>query len=116
VYVGFAVTFSYISAHLVHIFARYAAGSGISEIKVIIAGFVMRGFLGGWTLIVKSITLVRIQNLLNWLTFSRARKPFVIASGLSVGKEGPSVHVACCIGNVIARLFSRFSRSQGDWF
>jgi len=37
----------------------------------------------------------------------------VIASGLSVGKEGPSVHMACCIGNLVAGLFTRFSRSQG---
>jgi chloride channel 3/4/5 len=39
--------------------ARYAAGSGISEIKCILAGFVMRGFLGVSTLAIKSITLVR---------------------------------------------------------
>jgi chloride channel 3/4/5 len=59
-------------------FAPYAAGSGISEIKCIIgkaimpqfisladvliylliAGFVMKGFLGGWTLVMKSIGLV----------------------------------------------------------
>ncbi|KDN45559.1 hypothetical protein RSAG8_04883, partial [Rhizoctonia solani AG-8 WAC10335] len=40
-------------------------------------------------------------------------QPLVIASGLNVGKEGPSVHVACCIGNVVARMFSGFSHSQG---
>ncbi|KZS98475.1 Cl-channel protein [Sistotremastrum niveocremeum HHB9708] len=96
IYVLFAMVFSFVAAHLVRSFAKYAAGSGISEIKCILAGFVMQGYLGGWTLIIKSITL-----------------PFVIASGLSVGKEGPSVHVACCIGNVVARMFSNFSRSQG---
>ena len=37
----------------------------------------------------------------------------MIASGLSVGKEGPSVHVACCIGSVVALFFKTFSRSQG---
>jgi chloride channel 3/4/5 len=58
VYVLFAVVFSYIAAYLVRVFARYAAGSGISEIKVIIGGFVMKGYLGGWTLLIKSITLV----------------------------------------------------------
>jgi len=75
-------------------FAPYAAGSGISEIKCIIAGFVMKGFLGFWTLLIKSVAL-----------------PLAIASGLSVGKEGPSVHYAVCTGNVISRLFEKYKRS-----
>lgn len=79
------------SAALVKSFAPYAAGSGISEIKCIIAGFVMKGFLGFWTLVIKSVCL-----------------PFAIASGLSVGKEGPSVHYAVCTGNVISRLFTKY--------
>ena len=41
-------------------------------------------------------------------------QPLAIASGLSVGKEGPSVHMACCIGNVVGRMFDRFNRSQGS--
>ncbi|KAF8322212.1 hypothetical protein DL93DRAFT_2124058 [Clavulina sp. PMI_390] len=96
VYVVLACLFAWLSAHLVQSFARYAAGSGISEIKCILAGFVMKGYLGGWTLLIKSLTL-----------------PFIIASGLNVGKEGPSVHVACCTGFVVASLFSRFTQSQG---
>ncbi|OBZ70692.1 hypothetical protein A0H81_09370 [Grifola frondosa] len=95
IYVLFATGFSFVAAHLVRSIAKYAAGSGISEIKCIIAGFIMKGYLGFWTFFIKSITL-----------------PLVIASGLSVGKEGPSVHVACCIGNLVAGLFKRFSRSQ----
>jgi chloride channel 3/4/5 len=79
---------------LVRSFAPYAAGSGISEIKCIIAGFVMKGFLGFWTLVIKSIAL-----------------PLAIASGLSVGKEGPSVHYAVCTGNVISRLFEKYKRN-----
>ena len=81
---------------LVKSFAPYAAGSGISEIKCIIAGFVMKGFLGFWTLLVKSIAL-----------------PLAIASGLSVGKEGPSVHYAVCTGNVISRWFTKYKRNAG---
>ena len=45
-------------AHLVRAYAPFAAGSGISEIKCILAGFVMSGYLGMWTLIIKSVTLV----------------------------------------------------------
>jgi chloride channel 3/4/5 len=86
--------FAFTSAVLVKSFAPYAAGSGISEIKCIIAGFVMKGFLGFWTLIIKSVSL-----------------PLAIASGLSVGKEGPSVHYAVCTGNVISRLFQKYKRN-----
>ena len=48
----------------------YAAGSGISEVKSVLAGTVLRGFLGGYTLLTKSVGL----------TLS-------VASGLSLGKE-----------------------------
>ncbi|KAM3509869.1 hypothetical protein MY10362_000312 [Beauveria mimosiformis] len=91
IYIAFGTIFAFVSAALVRSFAPYAAGSGISEIKCIIAGFVMKGFLGFWTLVIKSICL-----------------PLAIASGLSVGKEGPSVHYAVCTGNVISRLFRKY--------
>lgn len=54
----------------------------------------MKGFLGFWTLLIKSVAL-----------------PLAIASGLSVGKEGPSVHYAVCTGNVISRLFDKYKRN-----
>ncbi|EST09508.2 RNA recognition motif domain protein [Kalmanozyma brasiliensis GHG001] len=95
IYILFAGILSFLCAHLVKAFAPYAAGSGISEIKCILAGFVINGYLGFWTLAIKSLTL-----------------PLAIASGLSVGKEGPAVHVACCIGNVVASFFRSFNRSQ----
>ncbi|EFX02890.1 voltage-gated chloride channel protein [Grosmannia clavigera kw1407] len=90
-YLAFAVVFAWTSATLVRSFAPYAAGSGISEIKCIIAGFTMKGFLGPWTLAIKSVAL-----------------PLAIASGLSVGKEGPSVHYAVCTGAVISRFFGKY--------
>ncbi len=49
---------SFVAARLVQSLAKYAAGSGISEIKCIISGFVMEGFLGFWTFLIKSLTLV----------------------------------------------------------
>jgi chloride channel 3/4/5 len=44
--INLKVVFAFVSAFLVRGFAPYAAGSGISEIKCIIAGFIMKGFLG----------------------------------------------------------------------
>lgn len=52
--------FSFTASHLVKSFAKYAAGSGISEIKCILAGFVMQGYLGFATFFIKSITLVSV--------------------------------------------------------
>ncbi|KAI8979489.1 chloride channel [Mycotypha africana] len=96
-YILWATLFATTCAYLVKKFAPYAAGSGISEIKCIIGGFVMKGFLGVETLIMKSIGL----------TMS-------VASNLSIGKEGPSVHMACCVGNVIARCFKKFKTSRAE--
>ncbi|CAO1630756.1 unnamed protein product [Sympodiomycopsis kandeliae] len=94
-YIAFSALLAASCAHLVRAFAPYAAGSGITEIKCILAGFIINGFLGFQTFVIKSLTL-----------------PLAIASGLSVGKEGPAVHVACCIGNVVSGFFKSFDRSQ----
>ena len=73
-----------------------AAGSGVAEVRVILSGFVLHGFLGVKTLIIKSAALV-----------------LSVASGLSLGKEGPFVHIATCIGNVACRLFDKYDRNDG---
>jgi len=68
-----------------------AAGSGVAEVRVILSGFVLHGFLGLKTLIVKMAALI-----------------LSVASGLSLGKEGPFVHIATCVGNIACRLFSKY--------
>ncbi|KAI1200460.1 chloride channel [Nemania serpens] len=72
-----------------------AAGSGVAEVRVILSGFVLHGFLGLKTLIIKSIGLI-----------------ISVASGLSLGKEGPYVHIATCIGNICCRLFSKYDQND----
>lgn len=50
--------FAFVCALLVKSFAPYAAGSGISEIKCILAGFIINGFMSFSTLVIKSVALV----------------------------------------------------------
>ena len=73
----------------------FAAGSGIPEIKTILSGFVIHGYLGGRTLFTKSVGL----------TLS-------VASGLSLGKEGPFVHIASCVGNIVSRFFVKYETNE----
>jgi chloride channel 3/4/5 len=55
----------------------------LSQIKTILSGFIIRGYLGKWTLIIKSVGIM-----------------LAVSAGLSLGKEGPMVHIACCIGKI----------------
>jgi chloride channel 3/4/5 len=48
-----------------------AAGSGVAEVKVILSGFVLHGYLGLKTLVVKTFALI-----------------LSVSSGMSLGKEG----------------------------
>ncbi|KAJ6499237.1 chloride channel [Mycena sanguinolenta] len=73
----------------------YAAGSGIPEIKTILSGFVIHGYLGGRTFFTKSVGLA-----------------LSVASGLSLGKEGPFVHLASCIGNIVSRFTSKYENNE----
>jgi chloride channel 3/4/5 len=73
-----------------------AAGSGVAEIRVIVSGFVLHGYLGLRTLVIKSLALV-----------------LSIGSGLSIGKEGPYVHIATCIGNIVCRFFYKYRENDG---
>eukprot|EP01134_Creolimax_fragrantissima_P008078 CFRG8078T1 len=94
-YVSTAVLFAVYSAMLVRSFAPYARGSGIPEVKTILSGFIIRRYLGLSTLFIKSVGLT-----------------LAVGSGLSLGKEGPLVHVACCVGNVFSRLFYKYRTNE----
>ena len=84
---AFSVLFAVCACVLVQKYAIYAKHSGIPEIKTVLGGFVIRRFMGFWTLIIKSLGLC-----------------LAVASGLWLGKEGPLVHVACCCANLLMKL------------
>lgn len=60
-------------------------------------GFVIHGYLGGRTLFTKAVGL-----------------SLSVASGLSLGKEGPFVHIASCVGNIVSRLSSKYESNEGE--
>ncbi|KAK3671966.1 chloride channel [Recurvomyces mirabilis] len=88
VFVLLSVFFATCASLLVNRYSLYAKQSGIPEIKTMLGGFVIRRFLGVWTLVVKSLGLC-----------------LAVASGMWLGKEGPLVHVACCCANLFMKLF-----------
>jgi chloride channel 3/4/5 len=73
-----------------------AAGSGVAEVKVILSGFVLHGYLGLRVLTIKTIALI-----------------LSVASGMSLGKEGPYVHIAACVGNIACRFFTKYNLNDG---
>lgn len=55
----------------------------------------MRGYLGKWTLVIKSTGTL-----------------LAVSAGLSLGKEGPLVHIVCCLGNVVSYLFPKYGKNE----
>ncbi|EME31405.1 chloride channel/carrier, CIC family [Galdieria sulphuraria] len=84
----FLLLYTCMGAILVITLAPYAAGSGIPEVKAILNGVVMKGFLSSLTFIVKMLGV-----------------SLAVAAGLSAGKEGPYVHLGCCLCALLCSLF-----------
>lgn len=91
----FAVAFGVMSAFLVKRFAPHAAGSGVPEIKTVLSGVVIQGYLSSWSFIVKVVGLA-----------------FSVASGLNLGKEGPFVHLVSVLANMVASRFDEFRENN----
>ena len=96
-FVCLSVLFAACASVLVKDYAPYAKHSGIPEIKTVLGGFVMKRFMGAWTLVIKSLGLC-----------------LAVASGLWLGKEGPLVHVACCCANLFVKGFKDINGNEGE--
>ncbi|KAF3770348.1 hypothetical protein M406DRAFT_87182 [Cryphonectria parasitica EP155] len=94
-FIVFSVFFAFCASILVKEYAIHAKHSGIPEIKTVLGGFIIRRFLGTWTLITKSLGLC-----------------LSVASGMWLGKEGPLVHVACCCANLFIKLFPVINENE----
>ncbi|KZV63169.1 Cl-channel protein, partial [Peniophora sp. CONT] len=97
IYIGLSVALAASSAVLVVVYAPHAFHTGIPEIKAILGGYVFDSFLGPWTLLIKALGLA-----------------LAVASGLSLGKEGPLVHVSCCLAYMLSRLFVQFRTNEAQ--
>ena len=70
----------------------FAAGSGIPEIKVMLGGFVIRGYLGGWTLLVQNDFGILIKANCSHRLAKAFGLCFSVGSGLSLGKVSTLHH------------------------
>jgi chloride channel 3/4/5 len=96
-YTGLATAFATLAGFLCKEFAPYAAGSGIIEIKTILSGIRIRKYLNADVLFIKCVGLC-----------------LSVGSGLTLGKEGPFVHVGCCIGRLVARIFPKYRYHEAN--
>ena len=87
IWIGFGMFFMLISASIGRFVSKDAEGSGIPEMKSILAGVNIYRYLSFRALIGKIIGV--------WSNF---------CAHLSVGKEGPFVHISACIANKLAKL------------
>lgn len=53
------VTLAGTAAFLVRSFAPFAFHTGIPEMKTIVSGYIIKGYLSPWTLVIKALGLVR---------------------------------------------------------
>ncbi|KAK3322488.1 chloride channel [Apodospora peruviana] len=94
-YLVLSVSFAIMASILVKEYSVHAKHSGIPEIKTVLGGFIIKRFLGLWTLITKSLGLV-----------------LAVGSSMWLGKEGPLVHVACCCANLFIKLFPSINNNE----
>lgn len=79
------------AAGFVHIVAAQSIGSGIPEMKTILRGVHLKEYLTYRALISKVIGLTA-----------------TLGSGLPLGKEGPSVHIASMVATLLSKLVTTF--------
>ena len=87
VWTGSALVLCALSAMVVQFIGPASAGSGIPQMKSVLGGMRMHNYLSLRTMVAKMLSLV-----------------LALAGGLSVGKEGPYVHITSCAAACLTRL------------
>jgi H+/Cl- antiporter ClcA len=100
-WVGWTLSLTLLSVFITLRVCPHAKGSGIPQMKSVLAGGVMSAdFLSVRCLLTKAFGLTA-----------------ALAAGLSIGKEGPWVHFSAIVANVISRLgmFRHLATSKLQW-
>lgn len=84
---AFSLMFAIIAASCGKFISQDAEGSGIPEIKAIIGGVELQRYLSYLTLTSKTVGLIAAS-----------------AAGLSIGREGPFIHISCIIADKITAM------------
>lgn len=92
-----AVVLALLAGVSAHVISPHAAGSGIPEMKCILSGMSLTHYLSFRTFFAKLLGLI-----------------CAISSGLSVGKEGPYVHICSILSHQLSRIpvFHRVARND----
>ena len=87
-YVALGTLFAALAAYVVSEMEPFASGSGLPEIRVVLSGFALEGYFSLRTFVVKAVSVV-----------------LAVGSGLTLGWEGPMVHLTCCLGDIFCSMF-----------
>eukprot|EP00966_Prymnesium_polylepis_P076017 1762456-Prymnesium_polylepis.1 len=87
IWTGSSLLLCTLSVAVVQYIGPSAAGSGIPQMKCVLAGVHIQDYLSLRTLVAKALSLV-----------------LALAGGLSIGKEGPYVHMASCTAQMLCSL------------
>uniref|UniRef100_A0A1B0GIQ8 Chloride channel protein n=1 Tax=Lutzomyia longipalpis TaxID=7200 RepID=A0A1B0GIQ8_LUTLO len=90
-WVSLPVSLILFSAGFVHLIAPQSIGSGIPEMKTILRGVALKEYLTFKTLVAKVIGLTA-----------------TLGSGMPLGKEGPFVHIASIVAQLLSKLVTSF--------
>jgi len=96
-YIIYSMIFCLLSALVVIIVSTYSTGSGIPEMKCILSGVHIPHYLSISTLVAKVLGLV-----------------CAFSGGLSIGKEGPYVHISSILANQVLKfpLWKKISSNE----
>eukprot|EP00211_Chloroparvula_japonica_P003759 CAMPEP_0119146742 /NCGR_PEP_ID=MMETSP1310-20130426/39347_1 /TAXON_ID=464262 /ORGANISM="Genus nov. species nov., Strain RCC2339" /LENGTH=754 /DNA_ID=CAMNT_0007138655 /DNA_START=126 /DNA_END=2386 /DNA_ORIENTATION=- len=93
IWIMWCIPFCLVALAVVMFVSSYSAGSGIPEMKSILSGIVAPPYLSFTTLLAKDIGLLS-----------------ALVGGLSVGKEGPYVHICSIFCNLLLKIPVLFPR------